>query len=265
MLQQALDLAQEAADSWIASQILKEFARCELEAGLIEEGLLHAESALRLCSDTGLGDLAVSIGALRSRLLLAAGRMDEALAASSESMSQLRPAVELAHLVPFALGLVLSAHGRAMEADRYLEMAHDQLLKSLGDLPADARAAALAVVPAHREVVDAWSRRRPRLVQQDLARIGAPIGRPLEPDERVSVTWTLHLPSDDEIPDAVERRRARLTRLLLEASEQRGAPTVHDLAGALQASVATVRRDLAALRRSGRTVLTRGTRGRQAQ
>ena len=56
------------------------------------------------------------------------------------------------------------------------------------------------------------------------------------------------------------RRRQRLQRLLAEADAQGGAPTVDDLAGALEASVATIRRDLAALRRSGQPAPTRGTR-----
>ena len=60
----------------------------------------------------------------------------------------------------------------------------------------------------------------------------------------------------------MERRRERLQRLLAEAAAQEGAPTVDDLAGALEASVATIRRDLAALRHSGRPARTRGTRHR---
>jgi hypothetical protein len=109
-------------------------------------------------------------------------------------------------------------------------------------------------------VIEAWARRRPHRIAQRLARIGVPAGRPLAPHEWVSVTWTLHVPADDEIGNAVERRRRRLLRLLSEAAAQGGAPTVDDLAVALAASVATVRRDLAALRASGHAAITRGTR-----
>ena len=136
------------------------------------------------------------------------------------------------------------------------------LKRLLSDLSETDQQSALSAVPAHREVVDAWTRRRPRRVEQRLARSGVPSGRPLAPHEWISVTWTLHIPADDEIPDQVERRRRRLLRLLGEAAGQGGAPTVDDLAAALAASVATVRRDLAALRRSGEPALTRGTRHR---
>jgi hypothetical protein len=211
-----------------------------------------------------MADLAVSIKALRSRLLLAAGRTQEAVASAREAMRGLRPGIELAHLVPFAYGLALSAGTQLSEADRHLEMAHDQLLASLGDLPPGDREAALVAVPAHREVIEAWTQRRPRRTAQRLARVGVPTGRPLAPHEWVSVTWTLQVPADDEVGDPVERRRRRLLRLLAEAATQGGAPTVDDLAAALDASVATIRRDLAALRRSGHPAVTRGTRGAPA-
>jgi DNA-binding SARP family transcriptional activator len=259
-LQESLEMAEEAGDFWIAAQVLREYGRCELDAGLVDQGLLHTEHALRICADRGMGDLAASVRALRSRLLLACGRVPDALASAAEAMSGLRSGVELAHLVPFAYGLALAAGGRALEADSYLEMAHDQLLHALGDLPPAERDAALAAVPAHQQVIEAWARRRPQRVQQRLARLGAPTGRSLASDELVMVTWTLRTPADDEVRHPGERRRRRLLRLLAEASGQGGAPTVEDLAGALHASVATVRRDLAALRRSGQPATTRGTR-----
>jgi tetratricopeptide (TPR) repeat protein len=260
LFEESLRLAQEAADSWIASQILKEYARCELDTGLFQEGLVHTDSALRICAETGMGDLAVSIKALRSRLLLASGRVQDAVIVGAEAFEALRPGIELAHLVPFSYGLALFAAGRDQEADRYLEMAHNQLLRSLGDMPTADREVALGSVPAHREVIDAWTRRRPQRAEQRLARTGVPTGRPLAPHEWIAVTWTLHIPADDEIRDQVERRRRRLLRLLGEAAAQGGAPTVDDLAAALEASIATVRRDLAALRLSGEPALTRGTR-----
>jgi hypothetical protein len=209
-----------------------------------------------------MNDLAVPLEALKTRLLLAAGRRTDALKVAQAAMEQLRPGIELAHLVPFSYGLALAAAGREAEGDRYLQMAHDQLLAALGDLPQAQREAALAAVPGHREVLAAWGRRRTQQAVFHLARAEAPSGRPLEPEERMAVTWTLHTPDDSAIADLVQRRRARLLRLLEEAASQGGAPTVDDLADALEASVATVRRDLAALRRSGHPATTRGSRRR---
>ena len=67
-------------------------------------------------------------------------------------------------------------------------------------------------------------------------------------------------PRDDDPSDPVARRRALLSRVLAAIEAQGGAPTVGDLAGALDVSSATVRRDLAALREAGVDAVTRGGR-----
>ena len=175
-------------------------------------------------------------------------------------MAGLRPSVELSYRVPLARGLALAAAGQQEEADRHLGMAFDQLMALLSDLSSADRETALSAVSAHREVMQAWALRRPHQAQHRLARVGAPSGRPLGPDEWVTVTWTLHTPGDADISNPLERRRHQILRLLAEASAQGGAPTVEDLAAALKTSVATARRDLAALRRSGRAAATRGAR-----
>ena len=79
---------------------------------------------------------------------------------------------------------------------------------------------------------------------------------------------TLAVPEDDEVsgkawPEQsrrVARRRHRLLRLLREAREQGAAPTLDDLAAALEVSRATIKRDLAALRQAGHEAQTRGSR-----
>ncbi len=76
----------------------------------------------------------------------------------------------------------------------------------------------------------------------------------------MAVVWTLSAPEDSAIGSGVDRRRRRLLRLLGEASEQGAAPTVDDLAEALQVSQPTIKRDLAALRQAGHEVHTRGSR-----
>ncbi|MFH1330634.1 MAG: DUF1670 domain-containing protein, partial [Actinomycetota bacterium] len=264
LLEDGVALTLEAEDSWLAAQALRELASVELAAGLAEAGIAHATKAEGLCEQIGMNDLRVGIKALRGRLLLEAGQVDQALRVTAEAMADLHPGVELAYRVPFAHGLALAAAGRLAEADSYLELAHEHLTALLSDLSEPDRATALSIVPAHRQVIEAWTRRRPRRTAQRLARLGVPTGRPLADHEWVSVTWTLQVPADDQIGNPVERRRRRLLRLLAEAAAQGGAPTVDDLAPALAASVATVRRDLAALRRLGHPAVTRGTRGAPA-
>ncbi|MDX1450446.1 MAG: DeoR family transcriptional regulator, partial [Acidimicrobiia bacterium] len=89
-----------------------------------------------------------------------------------------------------------------------------------------------------------------------LASRSAPRGRALQPSDRVDVVWVLEGPC---VPDGVEARRSQILALLDQAEAQGGVPTVADLAGVLEVSTATIRRDLAALRRSGHEVRTRGS------
>ena len=58
----------------------------------------------------------------------------------------------------------------------------------------------------------------------------------------------------------VEDSRAQLEQIRAFCAEE-GIRRIEDLAGALESSVATIRRDLAALRAEGRTATTRGWRG----
>ena len=117
-------------------------------------------------------------------------------------------------------------------------------------------------VRQNREIIAAYEAWQAgvRPVRLRLPRAGAPTGRPLRDDEWVEVVWTVAALEDETIAGKVARRRHRLLRLLREAKEQGAAPTVDDLAAALEVSRATIKRDLAALRRAGHEVRTRGSR-----
>jgi DNA-binding SARP family transcriptional activator len=90
-----------------------------------------------------------------------------------------------------------------------------------------------------------------------LPRADAPTGRPLRDDEYVSVTWTVEAPEDEDVRGKVARRRGRILRLLAEAQAQGAAPRDQDLAAALDVSLPTLRRDMAALRAAGHELPTR--------
>ena len=139
-------------------------------------------------------------------------------------------------------------------------MAHDGLMEMLADLDETDRSRAIDNIPVHAAILAQWQRQRPRVETAQIAAAGAPGGRALGEDDRVEVAWTVSTPADDRISNRVERRRHRLLRLVREAAEQEGSPTVEDIAAALGASPATVRRDLSALRSQGHEVQTRGTR-----
>jgi hypothetical protein len=129
----------------------------------------------------------------------------------------------------------------------------------LSGLSPEQQAVSAECVPEHRAILTAWQAAQPHRVATRMARAGAPVGRPLRADEQIEVTWTPASAEDETIPDKSVRRRQRLLRLLREAEEQGAAPTVDDLANALDVSYVTIRRDLAALRQSGQSAHTRGS------
>lgn len=96
----------------------------------------------------------------------------------------------------------------------------------------------------------------------------APTGRPLREDEYVEVIWTISAPEDNRIIEEthserhrrITRRRHSVLRLLREAAERSAAPTLDDLAKALDVSISTIKRDLTALRKIGHEVRSRGSR-----
>jgi DNA-binding SARP family transcriptional activator len=129
----------------------------------------------------------------------------------------------------------------------FSEIQHPEGLTSCAQTLAEIEAAEEAVV-------------QERQITVRLPQASAPTGRPLQDDEYVTVTWTQSTPEDSAIGREMDRRRQRLLRLLKQAAEQGAAPTVDDLAEALQVSPPTIKRDLAALRRVGHSAHTRGSR-----
>ncbi len=97
-----------------------------------------------------------------------------------------------------------------------------------------------------------------------LARAEVPAHRRPEPDEMVTVIWTVDAGKADaavrEQGGKVALRRHRILRLLDEAEAANALPTVADLAGALDVSTRTLRADLAVLRAEGHPIQTRGHR-----
>lgn len=89
-----------------------------------------------------------------------------------------------------------------------------------------------------------------------LSRTDATTSHPLRDDEHVTVAWTVDAPEDAEIPRKTDRRLG--LRLLAEAQAQGAAPRDRDLVVALDVSLSTIRRDMAALRAEGHDLPTRG-------
>lgn len=260
LLEESVSTALEAGERWIAAQAMTSLADVLLDQRQPESALERLDTASAICQELGFKDLAIGLQASRGLVLLMLGQPEAALAATAEAMVCLSPGVEKAYRVPFAHYQVLAMLGRTDEAHVALDQAHQLLMKLLNGLSPEQRAMSAECVPEHRAVLTAWQAAQPHRVATRMARAGASVGRPLRADEQIEVTWTPASAEDETISDKSARRRQRLLRLLREAEEQGAAPTVDDLANALDVSYVTIRRDLAALRRSGQSARTRGGR-----
>jgi tetratricopeptide (TPR) repeat protein len=224
--QQALDLRQDLDQPHLAAESLAGLARVALQRGNADGAMEQVEEILRIEKARGFGGTTEPF-----RIWLTCYRVLEA-----------------------------SQDARAGEV---LATAHKRLLEKRSNIrDKDLERSFLENVAAHRELVAAYvagqalSQNTVRLPRAD-----APTGRPLDEHEYVTITWTVTAPEDEAIEDGPKRRQAQIRRLLREAAGQDAAPTVSDLATALAVSEPTVRRDLAALRRAGHPVKTRGSRG----
>jgi predicted ATPase/DNA-binding SARP family transcriptional activator len=223
--QQALALRRELAQPHLAAESLAGLARVALQRGNVDAAMEQVEEILRLEKARGFGGTIEPF-----RIWLTCYRV---LKSSQDPRA----------------GEVLAAAYERLQAQR--SNIHDK----------DLERTFVENVAAHRELIAAyieWRALGQRTVR--LPRADAPMGRPLCDGEYVTITWTVTAPEDEAVEDGPDRRQAQMRRLLQEAADQDAVPTVSDLATALAVSEPTVRRDLAALRRAGHSVQTRGSR-----
>jgi len=99
-------------------------------------------------------------------------------------------------------------------------------------------------------------------IRQVIASRQAPHGRPLTETDMVEVVWTIDAGLEDA--EVLRRqgkgglRQVRIVRLIEEALDQGGAPTIEDLAKALAVTPRTIKRDLVVLEGKGFVIKTRG-------
>ncbi len=154
----------------------------------------------------------------------------------------------------------LLAAGQVARGEAALRAAYALLMTYADSIPdPERRHAYLHDISPGRTIWDDYHNLGVRRIQARLPRAAAPLRRALRDDEYVTVTWTVAAPEDADLSDKVARRQRRLLRLLAEAAAQQAAPTEVDLAAALEVSLATLKRDLETLRRTGTPVKTRGS------
>jgi tetratricopeptide (TPR) repeat protein len=236
------------------------------ELGELDAAQSAYSTALDLRREVGLHALAVDALAGLTRVASARGDHDRATAYADEVLTWLdERGIEgvgdplLAYQAAYR---TLFAAGEEMRGRAVLQTAYELLMaRADGITDPERRRAYLHDIEPNCGIWSDYQTTFARAVVTRLPRAEAPAGRPLRDDEYVSITWTVAAPEDKAIEDGPARRQAQIRRLLREAAEQGATPTVGDLAAALAVSEPTIRRDLAALRRSGHGARTRGSRG----
>jgi tetratricopeptide (TPR) repeat protein len=262
-LEQHLNDALHAGENWSAIEAYKSLVRLELDKNRPDIAMDYLKAAEKLCREVGISNWDINLLELRGLVLLALDQPQAALKATSRAMAQLKTGIKQAYLIPFCYFQTLSALGRTQEAHAALEQAHKMLSECLSDFTPEQQKRSWENVPEHHAILAAWTAIHPSPITVHLPRADAPIGRPLHDDEWVEVHWSAAEPEDAAIPGKVARRHKRILRLLHQAEEQGAAPTIDDLAAALDVGKATIKRDLTALRRSGHSIDTRGSKQSQ--
>lgn len=259
-LGRALERLRGTDHRWLEVHLHRHMAEIELALGDLDASRLHIDKASALCDELGLADVMASVESVVAQIALAGGDLDGAVRSARRATAQLSESAEQPYRVWYRAYLAEAGSGHHEEARAALTRAWKLLNDLLGDLPESQKEKALRDVPVNQAISFAFRKTWPVTVEVRLPRKGIPRGRRLAEDDFEQVCWTVSKPSDFAVGNRVERRRRQLSRLVKEASTQAASPRVSDLADALSVSEATLRRDLAWLRRGGDAVPTRGSR-----
>jgi DNA-binding SARP family transcriptional activator/tetratricopeptide (TPR) repeat protein len=260
LINRGLALLEEGGHRWVEVHLRRLGVEVELEANQPDQAALQAGIASRICEELGLADVAPTIDSLDALVKLSQGLTEEALRAARRATNTLQRGTELPHLVWFRRYLVEMSAGEDAEAIDSLARAVALLTRILDSFGAEDRRLAMTRSHHVRAIVEARDRRFPQSQEMRLPLAGIPLGRSLRGTDWIQVRWTVSDPSDFDTTDPVGRRRLRIQRFLDEARQQGADPRIEDVATALGVSVATVRRDVAELRRTGSELNTRGSR-----
>jgi DNA-binding SARP family transcriptional activator/DNA-binding transcriptional ArsR family regulator len=260
LLEASLSGMAEHGNAVLEGQHRRSLALLHLAEGDLPAANQVLDHAERLAREAALDELEVDLLSVRGLALLAAGENESALTATRNAVAKLSPGVERGYLIHHRHALAAEAAGRIDEARQAGRQADDLLRATLAGLDAAQLRRALETVPEHQAIVLTALRHAPHTVEVELPLADAPTGKTLERRHLRKVTWTVDHPDDGLIESPIERRRARLARLLDEAHNEGVAPTTEHLADALAVSASTVRRDLDVLRQSGKHAITRGHR-----
>ncbi len=260
MLEESITALEETGNVLLQGQHLRSLALLHLDDDEIEAASATLDRAERLCESAGLDELGVELESIRGLIYLNSGAPKEAVRTTAAAVQRLTPGVERPYLVLHRHALAAEASGDTQTAREAGSRAEAALRQTLDGLGPDSIETAIGSVPTHQAIVRAADRFAPLEIEVWLPAADAPIGKTLDHTDLRRVTWTVEHPDDEAHTSPLERRRARLLRLLDQARRSGAVPSSEQVADALEVSASTVRRDLAELRKSGHDATTRGQR-----
>ena len=254
-----IDILMKKKKLWMVVQDMPLLVRVLLAQGKASMALRYLNNAQQIVDHLDAEQNDGTIPALRARAHWQKKNRANAQKWLREAAKHQYPKVNSGHLIAHWCMTMFQEFGDTRQSERAATAAWEVLEQMLDGFSPEFRQKSLEQIPEHGKIVQAYRRLSVESVVL-LAVADAPTGRPLTPDEYVSVTWTIHSPEDRHYTTKVALRRHRLKRLTDEAATMGAAPTVEDLAAALQVSRATIKRDLASMRRAGTPLRTRGSR-----
>lgn len=258
-----LDEAQSLADSlewaYIRGLVALAWGAWHQAQGQDAAAISFLQQSDEILRQAGIEEYAAAACSFRAWSLARLGQVDEALALSETAVAYVQTHEGGAYIFDIFNHRRLILQMAGQPTGELVTAVHALL---------EARAAALSDaadrerfrtgLPAVRDLYAAYAAQRGQPCTVVLPRVDAVGGRPLRPDEQIAIIWTPHHPDDEAIAHKGPRRQQQILRLLTEAANQGAAPTIAHLAEAVAVSPGTIKRDLAALRRDGHNVHTRG-------
>ncbi len=263
-MESALVIQQAAHNDLKVIEISQSMVWLELACGNMEAARWNLELAEALCKQLNISCFVGDLQTLRAEYLLASGQAEEAIPSAQEAIAH-TSGKKPPYRAFYTLYKTLTALGRVAEARQAIEQAYQGLMDMISGLPPEDQKMSWEQVREHCAIREAWQKTHPNRISMRLPRTGTPLGRPPRPDEWVEVTWTVAAPEDGAIRSKVARRRARLLRLLEEATQQEASPAYEHLAQALGVSPRTLSTDIAALQGEAAERLKAILRGRSGK
>lgn len=251
-LTQAIEGARQADEHRAEVQILRGLTELALTIGDHPAAVRHAQQALITARRLGLVDLQADMTSLQAIALLELD-MEEAWAAAEAADAGTADALE-PHRVHHRIGVVAERTGHTQAAVHHATRATRLYQHAILDMTDREQRSATDRDPEHQAIMAAADQLLPRSIAVPMAPRSGPRGRPLSPDEKITVSLTL-----GPRPSSPHERRKQILDVLAQTEAQHAEATVTSLATIFDVSTSTVRRDLDQLRKAGHDARTRGT------